>query len=169
MHDNIRQLKAVFRVSPQDLYDIVTYGRVLRKSHDPVLRTACDALGTRNIIIGAGYIGDTSSEAIAKELVPLGHSSSLWLTVKLDSSYKYLTAPSTLLRQEPGYTTPIIIKSWDRDYFPDAPDTAVIMGQIEAKQIVKVEAVTVSAIRELASIPPSLTWWERFKRDWRNR
>lgn len=169
MHDNIRQLKAVFRVSPQDLYDIVTYGRVLRKSHDPVLRTACDALGTRNIIIGAGYIGDTSSEAIAKELIPLGHSSYLWLTVKLDSSYKYLTAPSTLLRQEPGYTTPIIIKSWDRDYFPDAPDTAVIMGQIEAKQIVKVEAVTVSAIRELASVPPCITWRDKLGRYWRNR
>lgn len=169
MHDNIRQLKAVFRVSPQDLYDIVTYGRVLRKSHNPVLRTACDALGTRNIIIGAGYIGDTSSEAIAKELVPLGHSSSLWLTVKLDSSYKYLTAPSALLKHEFQYSTPIMIKSWDRDYFPDAPDTAVILGQVEPKQIVKVEAHTVSAIRELASVPPSLTWWDRLKRDWRSR
>ncbi len=169
MSEPSRQLKAVFRVSPHDLYDIVTYGRVLRRNNNPVLRPACDALDTSNIIIGAGYIGDTRSEAIAKELVPLGNSSHLWLTVKLDSSYKYLTAPSVLLTPELPYYTPILIKSWERDYFPDAPDTAVIIGQIDAKQIVKVEAMTVSAIRELASVPPSLTWWERFKRDWRSR
>lgn len=169
MSETIRQLRAVFRVSPQELYEIVTYGRVLNNNRDPVLRPACNALGTRHIIIGAGYIGDTSSEAIAKELVPLGHSSSLWLTVKLDSSYKYLTAPSALLKHEFQYSTPVMIKSWDRDYFPDAPDTAVIVGQIEPKQIVKVEAHTVSAIRELASVPPSPTWWDRLKRDLRSR
>lgn len=169
MSETRRQLRAVFRVSPQELYEIITYGRVLNNNNDPVLRPACNALGTRHIIIGAGYIEDTSSEAIAKELVPLDPSSELWLTVKLDSRYKYLTAPSALLKHAFQYYPPVIIKSWDRDYFPDAPDTAVILGPIEPKQIVKIEAYTVSAIRELVSVPPSLTWWERFRRDWRSR
>ena len=103
---------------------------------------------------------------MAKGLIPIRDSNTLWVTVNLDGYSKYCIAPSRILRDQPRLESLVVISGAENDYFPDAPDTAVIIGTIAPEQIIKVETYSISSIKNLLELRGDQrkpTILERFK------
>ena len=159
-----RQLRAVFKLDVTELYEVLTYGSLLKTNKSAYLDDACKALGARSVIVGAGYIEDDSMAATrAKSILPKRSSPTCYLTIAVGpETTRYLIAPSTILAGKP--VTKGFLRSWQTDYFPDAPDTAVILSHIDPRDVISVDTTEVSFIRDLVCMKTSRSWRERLKR-----